>query len=285
MKTSHIIATLRNAATPAARLAAWQTLPLQTRLAAIRARLAPGGCTYACNVPMPANPKDAKLSDWRRALIHDPAFYLASVPYVYESEDGKTASLTLESFNSPEVLREWDCKEAPARRWLEHTGWYTDEFQDETIRAAVVELKRFPGILFAATVESMGGMISVDLTTWEEVDFFNAFSESYASDLRDEYAHSVIQSADSIAKRLAEDEREYQTKWRMEQDLEENRETLATLRQSIRALCRELKTLCPGTLPQSFPAAAEAVKRELARLLNEREDLISENAKLRESIA
>ena len=279
MKTKHLVSALRAAATPAARLAAWQAVPIRKRLEALRARLAPGGCTYACNVPMPANPRDAKLADWRRALIHDPAFYLASVPDVYTSADGG-AAWTFESFDSREVRRAWDCKDRECRTWLDHTGWYTDEFQSETIRAAVVELARFPGILFAATVESCGGMISVDLTTWETVDFSDCASDYDAGESRRETARSVMRSADSIAERLAEDEREYQRKWRIENDISENRETLKTLRGEIRALARELKRLCPSPLAGEYPAAASAVRGKLSDMLRERAELFAANQKL-----
>ena len=279
MKTKHIVSALRAAATPAARLAAWQAVPIRKRLEALRARLAPGGCTYACNVPMPANPRDAKLADWRRALIHDPAFYLASVPDVYTSADGG-AAWTFESFDSREVRRAWDCKDRECRTWLDHTGWYTDEFQSETIRAAVVELARFPGILFAATVESCGGMISVDLTTWETVDFSDCGSDYDAEDSRRETARSVMRYADSTAESLAEDEREYQRKWRIENDISENRETLKTLRGEIRALARELKRLCPSPLAGEYPAAASAVRGKLSGMLRERAELFAANQKL-----
>ena len=279
MKTKHIVSALRAAATPAARLAAWQAVPIRKRLEALRARLAPGGCTYACNVPMPANPRDAKLADWRRALIHDPAFYLASVPDVYTSADGG-AAWTFESFDSPEVRRAWDCKDRECRTWLDHNGWFTDEFQSETIRAAVVELVRFPGVLFAATVESCGGTISVDLTTWETVDFSDCGSDYDAEDSRRETARSVMRSADSTAESLAEDEREYQRKWRIENDISENRETLKTLRGEIRALARELKRLCPSPLAGEYPAAASAVRGKLSDMLRERAELFAENQKL-----
>ena len=281
MKTKHIVSALRAAATPAARLAAWQAIPIRKRLEAIRTRLAPGGCTYACNVPMPADPKDAKLADWRRALIHDPAFYLTPIPYVYSSEATRgIETLVLDSFDSREVRRAWDCKDRECRTWLDHNGWFTDEFQSETIRAAVVELVRFPGVLFAATVESCGGMISVDLTTWETVDFSDCASDYDAEESRRETARSVMRSADSIAERLAESEREYQRKWRIENDISENRETLKTLRGEIRALAWELKRLCPSPLAGEYPAATSAVRGKLSDMLRERAELFAENQKL-----
>lgn len=284
MKTADITRALRNSATPAARLASWQSLPIAKRLAAIKERLAPGNCTYACNVPMPANPRDATIADWRRALIHDPAFYLAPVPHVWESENGREAHLSLHGLNDSRILREWDCKELPARRWLDHTGWYTDEFSGDTIRPAVVELTRFPGILFAATIDSCAGMVSVDLTTWEAVDFSDCESDYDADSAREETAQNVMRSANSIAENLAEDEREYQRKWRIENDIEENRETLKSLRQSIRALAGELKSLCPSPMAGSYPAAAAALRQSLARMLGERSRIMEENRELAESI-
>lgn len=282
MKTSDIIRGLRNSATLAARLASWQSIPTAKRLAAIREKMAPGYPCYACNVPMPANPKDATIADWRRALIHDPAFYLAPVPYVWESENGRDIGLQLESLHDSRILREWDCKDNP--RWIGHSGWYTDEFCDETIRPAVIELARFPGVLFAATIDSCAGMVSVDLTTWEAIDFSECESDYDAESAREETAQSVMRSADSIAENLAEDEREYQRKWRIENDIETNRETLKSLRQSIRALASELKSLCPSPMAGSYPAAAAALRQSLASMLGERSRLMRKNRELAESL-
>jgi hypothetical protein len=214
-------------------------------------------------------------------LIHDPAFYLAPVPYVYES------SLQFDGLDSPHVKDSWDVKtDRTLERKVGHSGWYTDdEIQDETIRPAVVELVRFPGILFAATIESMGGMVSVDLSTWEAVDFTDCRDDYDAGTARHDTASSVIESADSIAQGLAEDEREYQAKWRKENDLEMALVTLAALRQSIRTLCKELKALCPGALPAQFPAAASAVRASLARMLDERRETMETAARLREELA
>lgn len=280
MKTKHIVSALRNSATPAARLAAWQSIPIGGRLAAIRARLTPGQCTSSRMIQ--GTPDMAK---WRNALIHDPAFYLAPVPYVYTDDKG-AAGLTLDSLASPLVADSWDVQtDQTLERAVGHTGWYTDdECQSETIRPAVVELKRFPGILFAATIESMGGMVSVDLTTWEEVDFSDCQSEDDAGTARHDCARSVIQSADSTARRMAEDEREYQRKWRIENDMEENKETLKSLRHEIRALAHELKALCPSKLATDYPAAGKAVLASLRSLLAERRQLMTANEELAASL-
>jgi hypothetical protein len=279
MKTNDITRAMRNASTPAARLASWQAIPVSKRLAAIRDRLAPGQYTSSCMIQGTPD-----MKQWRNALMNDPAFYLAPVPYVYTDEKGN-AGLTLESLDSPLVADYWDPEtDRTLERSIGHTGWYADEYYSETIRPAVVELKRFPGILFAATVESMGGMIAVDLTTWETVDFADCQSDYDAGTARHDCARSVIQSADSIAQRMAEDSREYYRKDQVERDIEENRETLKTLRHEIRELARELKTLCPSALASEYPAAGKAVLASLRSLLADRRELMTANEKLAASL-
>ncbi len=281
MKTQSIVSALRNATSPSARLAAWQSLPVSKRLAAIRDRLTGKHCTSSCTIH--GEPTAAK---WRNAFIHDPAFYLAPVPCVYQSEDGRTVSLSLESFNSPLVADFWSPQsDRTMERAIGHTGWFTDDdFQEETICPVAVELKRFPGIIFEGTIESMGGMISVDLTSWDEVDFSDCHCEDDAVSARFDTAKAAIQSADSTAQRMAEEEREYQRKWRAENDIAENRETLAGLRQEIRALCHELKQLCPSPLASEFPAAGKAVRDSLKSLLRDRRELMATNAELSASL-
>jgi hypothetical protein len=82
-----------------------------------------------------------------------------------------------------------------------------------------------------------------------------------------------------------EDSIEYFRKDRMEIELEETKEMLSALRQSIRALCRELKALCPSPLATEYPATSSAIRASLKRMLSERREAMETAATLRESIA
>lgn len=269
MKAQYIIQAIRNRQSARATLAAWQNMPIQTRLAAIRARLEPGQGTSSYMVHG-APP----LAKWRHARIQDPAFQLASVPC---ENDGK---LFCEE-NSPEVASMLKSSDVSRTG-----GYYSDEFCSETIEARAVELRQFPGIYFEATLESMGGMLTVALDCPWPVDFSDcAGYDSAAWDARRETAKECIRAADSTAERAAEVEREYQAKWRAEQDLDEKREELKTLRHAIRALCHDLKSLCPSPMAASYPAAAMAVTDRLAELLAERREAMRECGKLREAMA
>lgn len=267
MKTSHILAALRNASSPAARLAAWQSPVYRERSSApqhlhtLREALA-----------KPYYERET-LRSLRASRINSKGPELSS-------PEAENPLLWLSGESDPEVL-----STTPGRDFLNHCGWYADQYQDETLETYAVILKRFPRLVFYGVLDSCNDNIRVHLDEWQGIDFSECQSDYDAEDARREACKEVIRSNDSSTQHEAEESVEYQRKWRLENDLEENRETLKTLRQSIRALCRELKTLCPGNLPQSFPAAASAVRASLAAMLAERETLISENAKLRESIA
>jgi len=248
MKTSHIVSTLRSAATPAARLAAWQALPLYAR----RKRLAGSRGT-------------------RHELINAMGPELSSPeansPLLWVSEE------------SPEVNRVW-----AGDKFLNHSGWYTDEFQDETLETCAVRLSRFPRLMFYAVRESMSGDFKVCLDEWQEIDFSECGSEYHIESSLDDAAKAIIRGNDSTTERLAENECDYQRKWRIENDISENRETLKTLRGEIRALARELKRLCPLPLVTDYPAAASALRGKLANMLHERAELFATNQKLAASL-
>lgn len=86
----------------------------------------------------------------------------------------------------------------PALRWqwadeivnLRHTGWYCDEFQDQTIRGFVMRLPHDRGFLAGWSMgESMASEIELDIYPDE---------------------HSAAYAADSLAECAAERQREYE---------------------------------------------------------------------------
>jgi len=271
MNTSTIVRAFTNSATPAARLAAWQALPIGQRLAAIRKHTTPG---YPCRPIAFWEIKSPTRAQWRQALIHDPAFQLAPVPMVHET--------TLHSLrlDSKEIANYWH-----GGTFLRHDGWFVDEDEqgDEVFMPYAVQLARFPGFIFEVISDPWNDeVVDVDLSTGAEIGYHPAsvWSESTAEGYRHAAAGTAIRRADYTAQRRAEREREFQAKSRIESDIEENRETLKTLRSEIRALAHELKALCPSPMTASYPAAARALRQSLQTLLSDRRELLSRNSRL-----
>lgn len=254
MKTENIVSTFRNAATPAARLAAWQNRPLYSRRKTLESA-APG----------------EKLS-LRRSIISQ------SGPELSAPEAGSPL-LWLSGESDGEIQDAF-----AGRDFLDHHGWYADEFQDETLETYAVRLIRFPRLLFYAVKDSCNGNLRVHPDEWEEIDFSDVSGEWEVDDTVKNYARSLVRSCDSTTQREAEDEMEYQKKWQIENDIEENRETLKSLRHEIRALAHELKTLCPSPLAIDYPAAGKALRDSLKSLLSERRELMVTNQELAASL-
>jgi hypothetical protein len=261
MKTKHIETVFRAAATPAAKLAAWQNKSISRRRAEIQARRVKP--YYAGET----------LATSRLALIAAEGPELSSP----EAEN----PLLWVSERSPEVLATY-----AGRDFLNHRGWYTEDdgLSGETLETYAVQLARFPRLMFYAVVDSMNGDLRVMLEDWEEIDYSDACSDYQAGDCIAEAARQVVRSNDSSTEREAEESREYYRKDQAERDIAENRETLAALRSEIRDLCRELKALCPSPLAGTYPAAAKAIRRALGDLLADRRRLMGENETLAASI-
>ena len=266
MKTKYIIAALRNASTPAARLARWQSptygtrSPLSRNLAALRDYLAN---TYHSG---------ETLASARRALIASKGPGLSSPcaesPLLWTNEQG------------PEILETYTGRDCG----LDHRGWYSDDFQEENLETCAVRLARFPHLLFYAVKDSCNDDLRIHLDEWEEIDFSDVASDYQAEDAVKDSARALIRSNDSTTQREAEESQEFYRKDRAEQDIAENKETLAGLRQEIRALAHELKTLCQSSASDLYPVAARAVRRSLQTLLAERRELMAENEKLAASL-
>lgn len=261
MKTHDILRALRASTTPAARLAAWQGKTLSTRRRILAERMA---AKYS-----PA----ATLADARRNELKTTGPELSAPeseePYLWTSE------------GSREVLDFWK-----GDAFLDHSGWYTmDEDFSDTLETCAVRLESFPGLVFYAVRDSMGGGdLRVNLDEWHEIDFSDAGCDYSARECLGDAAKGIIRSCDSTTAREAEESREYYRKDQAEREIEENRETLATLRGEIRALVAELKTLCPSPIAAEYPAAGKALRLALRGLLSERSDLMDKNVRLAESI-
>lgn len=261
VKTKNIESTFRNAATPTARLAAWQSKPAPRRLAEIREYL---GKTYHAG---------ETIAQARRALL------AAQGPELSSPEAEK--HLLWVSEGSPEVLDAF-----AGRDFLTHRGWYTDEHESETLETYAIRLARFPRLLFYAVLDSCNGDFRVNLQNWEDIDFSPSGyrSADCPETAIQDAARSLVSSNDSSTEREAEEAREFYRKDQAEQDIETNRGELKSLRREIRNLVHELKALCPSPLAGEYPAASKAIRRALSGLLTDRCKLMEENETLAASI-
>jgi hypothetical protein len=250
---------LRNRTTPAARLARWQTRRAPSQLAALRQLP-----TYAGNTL--AERRAYRLGNYDSGPeLSAPD---APTPTLWTNED------------SPLVSHYW-----PGRTFLSHRGWYTDEHQQDTLEAAAVILADFPGLIFEAVRSSWDDGLRVDLTSAERIDYSDADSSYAADDIRRDAARDTVRRADSVAQRMAEDEREFQEMHRHELDLEEARADLNRNRATFRRLARELRQLCPSALAETYPAAAEAIRAQVAAILADRRDLLETIAEHKQALA
>lgn len=141
---------------------------------------------------------------------------------------------------------------------LDHTGWYTDNFQYETVKGAVVSLPGPRGIdgtrrrrYYPAIYSDTFDVATVYIDDGEEGD---------------DAEREAARSADHYAERYAEDSREYEAKEQAEQQIDEAREAIKAARAKIRALIREIK----AAGREFSPAICEALKSQIERLLKER---------------
>lgn len=256
MKTIDITRALRNATSPAARLADWQGRPLFRRRESM--------ASYYV--------KTARLTERRKARLSDSGPELSSP----EAEN----PLLWCSKESPEILETF----AGRDHGLDHCGWYTDDFQSETLETYAIRLTRFPRLLFYAVLDLCNGDFRVRLDEWEEIDFSECESEYDVSDAVSDAARQLVRSYDRTTEREAEESREYYRKEGIERDIQENKENLKGLRGEIRALAHELKTLCPSPLAVNYPAAGKALRDSLRSLLADRRELMESNHKLAASL-
>ena len=264
MKTDDITRALRNQTTPAARLARWQSRRAPALLHVLRSLPSYAGTTLA-----------ARRAYWL-------ANYDQGGPEL-SSPEAETPILWIDDIDrSPLVLEYWE-----GRDFFNHRGWYVypDGDPDETLEAYAVRLADFPGLIFEAHRDSCSGSVRVFLADAWPIDYTHADSDGYAEDLRRETAKEAIRAADSTAERAAEDEREYQERERHRADMEEARADLDRNRAEFRRIAAELRRLCPSALPADYPAAADAIKRQVRAILSERAELLDTIATHRAAIA
>jgi len=146
---------------------------------------------------------------------------------------------------------------------LRHTGWYADNYQEETFRGAIFRLpsKRGQERFVAGYGESMGGGFVLDLSEVWDDDLIGA-----------------AQEADRLAERAAEDAREFAAKEAANMRIENIAEELKNIRAEIMALCRSIREACPGI--EKHKPIRSALRSALQSLLRNRASLIVERDRL-----
>ncbi len=154
---------------------------------------------------------------------------------------------------------------------LGHTGWYADNYNEETFRGAIFRLpaeRRAKGggqeRFVAGYGESMNGGFVLDLYTVWSGELTGAARE-----------------ADRLAERAAEDAREYEAKEEAERRIDEIADELKTIRTDILALCCSIRKACPEV--GLHPPIREALRGALQGYLHNRQKLVHERERLREN--
>lgn len=154
-------------------------------------------------------------------------------------------------------------------RVVEHTGWYLDEFQDETVSGVVYQLPGKDGVSrylsgyadpFNCDKNGRGpALLSMEI--FEDMDSEAAQREA-------------AQNADHIAERFAEEERAYQESHRLGREAREKATEALTLGKGMVAECRALRRFWKARNGSpALPAhlARQAIRDALQSLRNARE--------------
>jgi|TARA_B100001964_G_scaffold102975_1_gene115145 hypothetical protein len=148
---------------------------------------------------------------------------------------------------------------------LRHTGWFADNYNEETFRGAIFRLsgkcarERF----VAGYGESMNDGFVLDLC------------EVWNDDLT-----GAAREADRLAERASEDAREYEAKESATLRIEDIADELKSIRTDILALCYSIRQTCP-TIGQYQPIRS-ALRSSLQALLRNRASLVAERERLQD---
>lgn len=138
---------------------------------------------------------------------------------------------------------------------INHTGWFMDEFQDNTVWGVVYML---PHGKFVPGTEDSYGNDGVRL------DF---------GDIRDNERDAAY-AADRIAERWAERERDYQREESRKQRIEEIGEEIKDARAAVRELCRGIRaSVMADSVCIAIRRVIKQYRRDVGKLYREREKL------------
>jgi hypothetical protein len=164
------------------------------------------------------------------------------------------------------------CDEIVRGRAIDHKGWYTNDFEDETYRGAVWQLPGRKGVArFIAGYQDPNN----DGAAFVDLDIINGFAcdEGAVGEAKRDAAFR----ADSIAQRNAEREREYNEGWQAGARWVDLGEQIATERRATIELIQEMKAERqnverPHICATLRNAVARAL-RDIEKMRKEREEL------------
>jgi len=152
------------------------------------------------------------------------------------------------------------------RALVDHTGWYSDNYQDETVWGEVYQLPGHDG-----TPRYVPAVCDPNNPNCAAVCFGDM-----TDDLRD-----AIRWADSMAEKWAESEREYQAKEAAKEKIEENKSEIADLRADFKALAKELRENCDKV--SGMVELRKLIRREYKRMKAKVRKLKAEIKKLEDN--
>lgn len=164
---------------------------------------------------------------------------------------------------------------------LNHTGWYTDdEFQDSTLRGAVLQLPARKGCarFVAAYQESDNDGYVIDLS--RGAVYSEKVTYRHRDSCLDDEIRSAALNADSFAERAAEREREYQSAWRAGSNFAQLGESIIAARREALAILaerRDVRTMDKPALCKAIRARVDALLETIRDARREREELASNN--------
>lgn len=155
-------------------------------------------------------------------------------------------------------------------RLIKHTGWYIDEYQDETVSGAVLQLPARKGM--PQYLAALADPFNDDAYN---VDFSETFDDPCEAAMR----------ADGMSERYAELEREFQREESAKQRIEDISEELTANRKETLDILAERKALLRHSAGiAKYRSLCAAIVSRVESLLETRSELFSERETLRESL-
>lgn len=216
----------------------------------------------------------------RRWSAHSYGWYKLDKSIAYNQESEKSRYRWVEDIESVPGIRRvgkaheikgnkvpWHIEgtESFHRSLIDNTGWYVDSWGNESVSGEVYQLPARDGqAIYVSAIEDHNG------NGGALIDF-----HSGTDDIR-----QAIYTADSMAKRYAEDEREYQAKDQAEQQIADIDVEVKTLREKFKGLAREIRANCDKLV--GLDRVRGLVREEYKRFRRETRELRKRQRELRE---
>lgn len=169
-------------------------------------------------------------------------------------------------------------KAAGSRR-IEHTGWYTDEFQDRTLRGVVYRLPHGRLVAGYASSDDCKQAKALRGTVWLAPEGACLSFDDIATETDDGDTLAVAILADQLAESAAEAERDYNEAWQAGREFSELGDDIKAAWRALKRLARE-RWQAQRIGSAGFPALCEAVQAKAADLFDQIEAYRARRAEL-----